>query len=112
MRYRNIVFLPALLLAWSVAAQTRAPATADANDGLHAAPAAASSVEYRDSVVVPKAPVAGHFKFKPQRRDNPLDKPPPSAMDKAAVMGTQRPWQNGQPPVDCAMSPRDAACRH
>jgi hypothetical protein len=35
---------------------------------------------------------------------------PPSANDEAAVMGKDRAWQNGRPPVDCAQTPMDSAC--
>ncbi len=50
------------------------------------------------------------FKFKGERKAWMDEPPPPRANDKAAVMGKQRPWQDGRPPVDCAVHPRAAGC--
>lgn len=65
------------------------------------------------AAVAMAAPAQSHFTLKDRRQDtpaNPLNQPPPSANDMAAVMGEDRPWQNGRPPVDRASAPMDPAC--
>lgn len=51
------------------------------------------------------------FKFREPRKVWEKEPPPPRANDKAAVMGTGRAWLDGRPPVSCAQTPRDPACR-
>ena len=105
MRIRSLVFLPLCLPAFAAAAQT-------ASDQW-TAPAPAASVtsahDYRshgsDATAKPSP-----FKFKSERKTWEKEPPPPRANDQNAVMGTARPWQNGQPPVSCAQTPRDPSC--
>lgn len=112
MRYRLVLTASTWLMAAVAMAQTSPPAQSNQSDSWAAHPAAASSSSYRSH---PSTESTGksHFKFKDRRLDdpsNPLNQPPPSANDKAAVMGKDRAWQNGRPPVDCASAPMDPAC--
>ena len=108
MRYRTMLFLAGCLATSAVAAQS-VPASAG---DIWSVPAAASSAASQAQQAPVRKPAASAFKFKDDRRTLPADQPPPSAMDKASVMGTERPWQNGRPPADCASSPHNAACQH
>lgn len=112
MGYRTMIFLAACLVASVAAAQSVPTPTGEGSDSWGKPAAASSSVSYRTQELPASKPSPSHFKFKDSERARPGDRPPPSAMDKAAVMGTPRPWQNGQPPVDCASSPHSAACQH
>ena len=108
MRYRMMVFLAGCLAASAVAAQS---VSAPASD-IWSVPAAASSTASHAGQAPVSKPSTSPFKFKSDQRSLPADQPPPSVMDKASVMGTERPWQNGRPPADCASSPHNAACQH
>lgn len=113
MRYRILALFSTCLIASVVAAQS-APAPAGQSSDSWAKPAtASSSVSYRDGTVLASKPNPSRspFTFKNTERFYPVDQPPPSAMDKASVPGTDRPWQNGQPPVDCAGAPHSSECR-
>jgi len=114
MRYRFLVFATAWLFATLAMAQTSTLASSGQSDSLASRPAAASSTSYRSHAPTVTAADRVHFKFKDRQQDQqgPLSQPPPSAMDKAAVMGTDRPWQDGRPPVDCMQTPMDPTCRH
>jgi hypothetical protein len=102
-----------MLFAAAVAAQTVPPASSGASDSWTAHPAAAASAsDFRDHASREAPPTREHFKFKRREPSGPMSQPPPSANDKAAVMGTDRPWQSGRPPVDCAQSPMDPTCHH
>ena len=112
MKFRGPLIVCAALLAGAVAAQTAAPSRTTQNDRWDTTPAAASSSNYRADRSLPGSTDTGHnaFHFKQPVKRGPAYEAPPQANDKAAVMGKQRPWQNGRPPVDCAMNPRDPAC--
>jgi hypothetical protein len=111
MRFRLVLMASTWLIATAAMAQT-APTTSSQSDSWAARPAVASSAGFRSDSAVAATPARSHFKFKDRQRTGPVDQPPPSATDKAAVMGTDRAWQNGRPPVDCAQTPMDATCRH
>lgn len=112
MRYRTMIFLAACLVASAAAAQSVPTPTSEGSDSWAKPAAASSSVSYRAQALPVSKEDASHFKFKSSERVRPGDRPPPSAMDKAAVMGKDRPWQNGRAPVDCASSPHSAECQH
>lgn len=107
MRYRSLLMASTWLLATAAMAQTSPPTQ---SDSWTMPPAPASSASYRGHSPTEPAPTASHFKFKDRNQGGPLNQPPPGANDKAAVMGTDRAWQNGRPPVDCAQTPMDKAC--
>ncbi|HWU76642.1 MAG TPA: hypothetical protein VN043_09060 [Rhodanobacter sp.] len=110
MKFR-VLLIPCLaLIASAVLAQTAPPAQTPPSDQWHAVPASASSSSYRTHSSLPGDDRRSPFKFKQPGKRGPAYEPPPQANDKAAVMGKQRPWQNGRPPVDCALEPRDPAC--
>ncbi len=111
MRFRHVLMASTWLLAGAALAQT-APVTSSQSDSWPAHPAAASSATFRGHATVEATPSHSPFKFKERQRTGPADQPPPGATDKAAVMGTDRAWQNGRPPVNCAQTPMDATCRH
>lgn len=112
MNFRGPLMVCAMLLAGTVAAQTAASSQTTQNDRWDTTPVAASSSNYRAEPPLPASAGSSRhpFHFKQPARQGPAYAPPPQANDKAAVMGTQRPWQNGRPPVDCAVTPRDPAC--
>jgi hypothetical protein len=124
MRYRLGAFVPLYLFAAAVVAQTStAPSVpavpAASTDSWATHPAASSSISYRTGPAAGAGAAAKEqFKFKDDHRDtsaspyHPIDQPPPRASDKAAVMGTDRAWEGGRPPLDCAQTPMDPACRH
>lgn len=115
MRYRLALTASTWLMAAVAMAQTSPPAQSSQSDSWTAHPAVAGSSSYRSQSSI-EAPARSHFKFKERGQGstlnplNPLNQPPPSANDKAAVMGKDRAWQNGRPPVDCAQTPMDPAC--
>ncbi|BFI95395.1 MAG: hypothetical protein RSP_09050 [Rhodanobacter sp.] len=104
MRIRNLIALPCCLLSLAAMAQT-AP-----DQWARVAPAASVAAPQRDYGAHGDKAKPSPFKFKESRKTWEKEPPPPRANDKNAVMGTARPWQNGQPPVDCAQTPHDAAC--
>ncbi len=110
MKFRGLLIPCAMVLAGAVAAQSTAPQSASRDDRWDAAPPAASSTSYRSAPALPGGDAHGVFRFKRAGHQGPAYAPPPQANDKAAVMGKSRPWQNGRPPVDCAMQPRAAEC--
>lgn len=112
MRYRLALIASISLMAAMAMAQTSPPAPSNQSDSWKAHPAVAGSSSYRSQSSA-EAPARSHFKFRERGQGgalNPLNQPPPSANDKAAVMGKDRAWQNGRPPVDCAQTPMDSAC--
>ena len=113
MCFRASLILCAMLLAGTAAAQAVTPSQTGHNDRREAVPAVASSSSYPAERSLPGTAGTANspFRFKQTARRGPAYKQPPQASDKAAVMGQQRPWQNGQPPVNCALEPRDPACR-
>jgi len=104
MRTRNLVVLPLCLLAFAATAQT-AP-----DQWARVAPSASVAAP-RDYAVHADKAKPSPFKFKEPRKTWEKEPPPPRANDQGAVMGTGRAWQNGQPPVSCAQTPHDPACR-
>lgn len=118
MRHQTTLLFFALLASTAVFAQSQSPA--DTNHvGPLAMPATTASTATpptTSSDVHKRLPFQADakpspFKFKDQKHHSGVaDRPPPSANDKAAVMGTQRPWQNGRAPVDCRTSPHAAGC--
>jgi hypothetical protein len=110
MHFRRVLVASTWLLATAAMAQTP-PAASGQSDSWAARPASASSAGFRGHAAA-ATPASSPFKFKDRQRTGPADEPPPGANDKAAVMGTDRAWQNGRPPVNCAQTPMDATCRH
>ena len=113
MRFRTLLIGCMALLAGAAFAQTSAPSRAAQIDRSDTTPAVAGSSTYRAERALPGSAESSHspFHFKQSEPRGPAHQPPPQANDKAAVMGQQRPWQNGRPPVDCAVEPRDPKCR-
>lgn len=112
MIFRVLLMLSATLVVTVAVAQTSPVEYARSSDRRESAPATAASTGYRADRMLPGSDSHGPFHFKQPARRGPAYAPPPQANDKAAVMGKQRPWQNGRPPVDCAMEPRDhPACQ-
>ncbi|MEO6799321.1 MAG: hypothetical protein ABI178_05245 [Rhodanobacter sp.] len=112
MVFRGLLIICASMLVGSVAAQSAAPGQASRNDHWDTTPPAARSTGYRADRLLPGSAGTSEspFHFKESAPNGPAYKPPPQANDKAAVMGEQRPWQNGRPPANCAVGPRDPAC--
>ena len=112
MRIRSLVSLPLCLLAFAAVAQTATPAASQQDDSWNR-PAAATSAATHERALHDKDAAAkpSPFKFKSERKTWMKEPPPPRANDQNAVMGTSRPWQDGRPPVSCAQTPQDPACR-
>lgn len=107
MRYRRIICLLAWLLAGAATAQT--PSTS--HDDWTLQPAASHSSDYRtESLSVPGDPKNSPFHFSESRTGDALKRAPPRPMDRDAVLGNERAWLGGRPPLDCAMTPLDARC--
>ncbi|MBD8880576.1 hypothetical protein IHE49_08775 [Rhodanobacter sp. 7MK24] len=105
MRIRSLALLSLCLPSLAATAQTAS------DQWTTPAPAAsiATAHDFRsqgDDAAAKPSP----FKFKAERKTWEEEPPPPRANDQNAVMGTERPWQNGQPPVSCAQTPHDPAC--
>jgi len=106
MRYRRIMLVAAWLTAGTALAQ--APSGSRENWALQTA---ASPARYRlGSPVVLAESKKSPFRFSDGSDGGVLNKPPPRPMDRAAVLGTERAWVGGRPPLDCAMTPMDARC--
>lgn len=109
MRYRFCASVSMLLLASAAMAQVVPSASAGASDSWTSHPAtSSSSYATHPSNDAPRS--KDHFKFKSRTDRGPMSQPPPSANDKATVMGTDRAWQDGHPPVNCAQTPQDPKC--
>ncbi|MHB1058702.1 MAG: hypothetical protein ACYC0F_12575 [Rhodanobacter sp.] len=108
MRYRRIMLVFMGLLVTATAAQTTTPVTATGSWALQPAPA--SSVEYRRGSPLMPSLRESPFRFSDNNEGGVLNELPPRPMDRAAVLGTDRAWLGGRPPLDCAMTPRDARC--
>lgn len=118
MRHQTILLLCALLASTTVFAQSHPP-TDKTHESLAATPATiastaapmAASPNMHERLPFQQETKPSPFKFKDQKhRSGVTDRPPPSANDKSAVMGTQRPWQSGRPPVDCTVTPHGDGC--
>jgi len=107
MRYRRIM----LVAAWLCAGTALAQVPPGFREAWSPRPAAAGVVEYR---LGPPTVLAesrkSPFRFSDGRDGDVLNKPPPRPMDRAAVLGTERAWVGGRPPLDCAITPLDARC--
>ena len=113
MRIRHMMLIATSALAVAAMAQAAPQAAPSTSPSDSWAKPASAAPPPRSHVALPGSAAAGSpFKFKRRSERGPADQPAPSANDKAAVMGTERPWQNGRPPVDCAQTPRDPACQH
>lgn len=109
MQFRLCATFSMWLVASASMAQSVPSTPPNASDSWSTHPASSSTVyNGRSSMSAPKT--KEHFKFKDKSYVGPADQPPPSANDKSAVMGTDRAWQNGQPPVDCGTTPHAAGC--
>jgi hypothetical protein len=113
MRYRSIMFL--LLWLFAAAALAQSPVDASAtpaqSDQWNLPAAPSPSVDYRRSATSrASASTESPFRFGDSHPGGPADQAPPSAMDRAAVLGTDRPWAGGRPPVDCALTPHAPTC--
>ncbi|TAL83817.1 MAG: hypothetical protein EPN74_13380 [Rhodanobacter sp.] len=110
MRYRLVVLLPAFWLAAVATAQT-VPAP-PAADHLRLTLPPGMTQHPTDKITAESgATRAIHFRFDAGKRNRLLQRPPPRPMDRAVVMGGQRPWLGGKPPVNCAFTPMDPLCR-
>jgi len=106
-RYRRMMVLSSWLVAGVALAQV--PPSSASDWTLQPAPSA--SGDYRAGArLVPGASGSSPFRFSDGREGSVLNKPPPQATDRDAVLGTGRPWLGGRPPLDCAMTPLDARC--
>lgn len=108
MRYRLIIFLSAALIGGAAMAQT--PPTLRTDLSLLPAPSSSSSDYRAGSLAVPGDGNSSPFRFSDGREGEAWNKAPPRPMDRDAVLGTERAWLGGRPPLDCAMTPRDARC--
>lgn len=107
MRYRRIM----LVAAWLSAGAALAQSPSDAREVWALRPVATGTVEYRlGSTIVLADSGSSPFRFSDGREGGVLNKPPPRPMDRSAVLGTERAWVGGRPPLDCAMTPLDARC--
>jgi|GEM_PF-2438956 len=114
MRNQIVLMATALILTTAVHAQS-ASAPQTLKSDTWPAKTGSSIAPLAEGTGLPRAEKKGDvykspFKFKDGKGDGPMGQPPPSAHDKAAVMGEDRAWQNGRPPVDCAMTPQDPTC--
>ncbi len=98
-----------LLIASAAMSQSAPPPTTNGNDNWSSHPAASASTYSAHPSMKPSQPKE-HFKFKDRGDTGPSSAPPPSANDKSSVMGSDRAWQDGRPPLDCAQTPQDPKC--
>jgi hypothetical protein len=113
MCFRASLILGAMLPAGMAHAQTGVSGRNGQKERPRAVPAATSSWNDAAARLLPGTAGTANspFHFSEKAKRGPAYNPPPQASDKAAVMGQQRPWQNGRPLADCALEPRDPACR-
>jgi hypothetical protein len=110
MRYRLCAMVSMMLFVSAAMAQSVPPAPSQASDSWTSHPAEAATTYVNGRPVMDEPKGKEHFKFKQRSYTGPADQPPPGANDKAAVMGKDRDWQNGRPPVDCGQSPHSSGC--
>lgn len=110
MRYRLAVLLSASLLAMAATAQT-SPKPPSADHLRLTLPPAVVHVPTDSAGKGAGVAPAVHFIFDTGHRNSLSHQPPPRPMDQAVVMGKQRPWLGGKPPVSCAFTPMDPLCR-
>jgi hypothetical protein len=107
MRYRRIM----LVAAWLTAGAAMGQVPSGSHEDWALQPTATSPARYRlGSPTVLAASTKSPFRFSDGSDGGVLNKPPPRPMDRAAVLGTERAWVGGRPPLDCAMTPMDARC--
>jgi predicted lipid-binding transport protein (Tim44 family) len=109
MRHRMVIVLLVVVMASAAAAQSTPPATDKGDSWAKPAPAS-SAFSYRGSALPADRSASSPSPFKSDGDKRPSDQAAPSANDKAAVMGADRPWQNGQAPINCAESPHGVGC--
>lgn len=113
MRYHGIVLVPLCLFAGAVMAQSalNPTDTAEPHGNWTLQPAPPSSVEYRvGPPLTTTASTESPFRFRDSYPDSLTDHPAPRPTDREAVLGTDRPWAGGRPPLDCALTPHDPQC--
>lgn len=112
MPYRRITLFSALLVSAvaAVAAAQAIPSTPSPGYNWTLKQASTDTIDYRRGTSIIANPSDSPFRFRDPNEGSPLNVPPPSAMDRAAVMGIERAWTDGRPPLDCARTPMDAAC--
>jgi len=107
MRYRRIM----LVAAWLTAGAAMGQVPSGSHEDWALQPTATSPARYRlGSPTILAESKKSPFRFSDGREGGVLNKPPPRPMDRAAVLGTERAWVGGRPPLDCAMTPVDARC--
>jgi hypothetical protein len=107
MRYRRIM----LVAAWLTAGAAMGQVPSGSHEDWALQPTATSPARYRlGSPTVLAASTKSPYRFSDGSDGGVLNKPPPRPMDRAAVLGTERAWVGGRPPLDCAMTPMDARC--
>ena len=74
-------------------------------------PAMANSAGYRAQVQAARDAAKSPFLFKHGSDLAAHEPPPPRPMDQAVVMGKERPWLGGKPPLECKWTPLDPRCR-
>lgn len=110
MRFRRIILVATWLVAGTAVAQISEPAPASSARARLQLQVPASPIEYRlgppRRADRPRSP----FRFVDGGEGSVLNQPPPRPSDRDAVLGTERAWVGGRPPLDCAMTPMDAKC--
>ncbi|MEO9078117.1 MAG: hypothetical protein ABI268_02285 [Rhodanobacter sp.] len=115
MMFRALLMACAMLTSSITAAQTAPPiqtappAQSVSKNHWNAVPATSGSSNDQAETALPGGDSHGPFHFDQPDKSGPAYALPPQANDKATVMGKQRPWQNGRPPLDCKGKP-DPAC--
>ena len=109
MRYHWLAFIPLLGLAMATA-QATSPGVTISGLNSTALPTLASEVAYRVGSAPPLEARSSPFRFVNDRQRGVLAQPPPQAMDRAVVLGIERGWVGGRPPLECARTPMNAAC--
>jgi len=111
MRYLRIALVSTWLAAASMSVQAGEPVPASSASAAQALPPAPANplreqVEAQRARNQPRSP----FRFVDADEGSVLRQSPPRPSDRAAVLGTERAWIGGRPPLDCAATPRDASC--
>lgn len=112
MRYRRIVLVSAWLVFGVAAAQadeTTTPATST-SAAAPLPPAPANPLHRQLDTSRRETVSRSPFRFVDPDEGSVLNQSPPRPSDRAAVLGTERAWVGGRPPLDCAAMPRDAEC--
>jgi hypothetical protein len=110
MRYGLCAMVSMMLFASAAMSQSVPPAPSQASDSWTSRPAESSTSYVNGHSAMDAPKTKDHFKFKDRSYTGPASEPPPGANDKASVMGKDRAWQSGRPPLDCAQTPQDPKC--